>query len=193
MGDVPISLSQMLRDSLGLAAAVETGTFMGRGAQALRSVFPRVWSIELSDELYYAACREISAPGLTFVYGSSVQVLPALLTEIAEPALFWLDGHYSGEGTAGVEMECPLLEEIAAIDASPNAPRSVLLIDDARLFLGPPPDPHKPDHWPTLMSVLDTLRTKHDRYLTLFEDMVIAVPPAARTIIESYYRTQSSQ
>ena len=184
-------LAQMFRDALGLTVAVETGTYMGEGAQALSSVFPRVWSIELSEELYSSAVGRLAAPGLNFIHGSSVEVLPNLMTDVGEPALFWLDGHYSGHGTAGVDLEVPLLDEIAAIDASAVGARSALLIDDARLFLGPPPPPHKPDHWPTFMVIADLLRSDHLRYVTLFEDMIIAVPPDARTIVERYYLLKS--
>jgi hypothetical protein len=50
------------------------------------------------------------------------------------PALFWLDGHYAGSGTAGAGNS-PLLEEIRTLLA--HEPRGhVVLIDDARQLSG---------------------------------------------------------
>ena len=182
----PVELARRLSEGLSLGSAVETGTRLGNGAVDLRSVFPRVWSIELSYEFFAAARKSRHTEGLTFVHGSSLDKLPEVIEEIGAPALFWLDAHYSGEGTAGVEYECPLLGEISAVDVTPQAGESVLLIDDARFFLVPPPDPFRPDQWPTLTEVIDRLRARHDRYVTLYEDVIIAVPPAARPIVETY-------
>jgi hypothetical protein len=183
----PVKLAQMIRDSLGLSVAVETGTFQGSGAVALGTLFSDVWSIELSPELAAAARLHHPDPHLHFVQGSSADTLPDVLNGINSPALFWLDGHYSGEGTAGVEYECPILDEVRAIDDWALGDRSVILIDDARLFLGPPPSPYKRKQWPGLMDVSDALRHTHKRYLTVFEDVIIAVPIEAQEAVDDYY------
>lgn len=47
--------------------------------------------------------------------------------------MFWLDGHYSGEGTAKGDKETPILEELKCI-LNKNDYKHVILIDDARLF-----------------------------------------------------------
>src|SRR5664280_2600750 len=136
---VPIELVNRACAALNLVAAVETGTYLGDSALALRGFFPEVWSIELSEPLFTAAKERYGGrPGMHFVHGRSEEVLPSILERIDGASLFWLDGHWSGGLTSGSDHECPILDEISAIDASPFASESCILIDDARLFLGPP-------------------------------------------------------
>ena len=59
---------------------------------------------------------------------------------MSEPALFWLDGHYSGGATAN-SGKSPIMDEVATILESDL--EHVLLIDDIRLFDGT-------DGYPTL-------------------------------------------
>jgi hypothetical protein len=56
------------------------------------------------------------------------------MNELNEPAIFWLDGHYSGGFTAMGEKETPVYEELKIIFS--NKQDHVILIDDARLFNG---------------------------------------------------------
>jgi len=55
---------------------------------------------------------------------------------IALSGLFWLDAHWSGGSTAKGELETPIMQEIECILAHPLSARHVLLIDDARCFVG---------------------------------------------------------
>jgi hypothetical protein len=183
-----LRLAHLLSDRLGLRVAIETGTFLGDSARALGEVVPAVWSIELSPELHQAAkTKFIDRPNLHFAHGYSPAVLPGILASLSAPALFWLDGHWSGGETAGDSDECPVLDELRSIDAWPQASGSCVLIDDARLFLGPPPPPHDPSQWPTFIEVVDALRSTHARYVTVLEDVIIAGPPQARQIVEAYW------
>jgi hypothetical protein len=67
--------------------------------------------------------------------GDSGNVLNQVLAEISQPALFWLDGHYSEGITAKGEKECPIIEELSCIFKSKRL-NHLILIDDARLFIG---------------------------------------------------------
>jgi hypothetical protein len=58
-----------------------------------------------------------------------------IIEKVNHPAIFWLDGHYSGDITAKGDKECPILEELAAIFSGEKHDH-ILLIDDARLFNG---------------------------------------------------------
>ncbi len=184
---VPLRLCRMLKDELGLRSAIETGTYLGDSAAALGGVFDEVWSIELSEEFFEAARMSHARPGLHFVQGRSEQVLPDLLRGVDGPALFWLDGHWSAGETAGEELECPVMHELAAIDAWPAAKDSAVLIDDARYFLGPPPPPHEPSAWPTFLEVLDALRRDYDRFVTVLEDVIIAGPTSTQPLVGRYW------
>jgi hypothetical protein len=115
---------------------VETGTFLGDMVEAQRKNFEKVYSIELGTKLYENAKKRFAKnKNVVIALGDSGNVLPKILTKINEPAIFWLDGHYSEGITAKGEKECPIIEELDAIF---NAPRHnhILLIDDARCFIG---------------------------------------------------------
>ena len=182
---VPITLALQLRDALGLKAAVETGTFYGNSAAGLADHFEQVWTVELSERLWKEAkARHSARRNIVFLHGGSEDVLPMLDT--GSPALYWLDGHWSVGETAGEANQCPVLDEIRAIDNTPHGARSAILIDDARLFLAPPEAPLERTQWPTLMEVADLLREKTDRYVTLLEDVIVAVPQETRRLVEDY-------
>jgi hypothetical protein len=145
-----------------------------------------VWTIEWSEALWAQAKAAHHDRPITFVHGSSGVVLPEVLVEVDGPALFWLDGHWSGGVTTGVDDECPVLAEIAAVDAWAHGAESVILIDDARIFLAPPMLPHKREQWPSLMEVADLSRAVHDRYVTVVEDVIVAAPRSAQGLAEDY-------
>jgi hypothetical protein len=136
---VPSSVKhEILRDHAdryGLHTLVETGTFRGGTIEALRDRFARIYSIELDDALYARArTRFAGVPHVTILHGDSAAMLPTVLAKLREPALFWLDGHYSGPGTAkAAGHETPIMEEIRAVLAHPGAGH-VILVDDARVF-----------------------------------------------------------
>lgn len=187
MGVLPQELARDLRDRLGLERAIETGTYRGAGALILASVFPEVVTIELDEELHRRAAERLSRhPGITAVQGSSrVQLGP--LVDPRRPTLYWLDGHWSGGITAGAEDECPVLDELAAIAA--GHPDDCILIDDARLFVEPPPPPHDPAQWPSLEEIQAAIRTaRPDHHLAVLHDVVVAVPRRACDLADRFGR-----
>jgi len=186
---IPIDLAAALVDAADLAFAVETGTYLGDSALMLADLVEEVWSVELKPEIL-AQARERTAHRSTIhlVEGYSPEVLPALLKEVPGPALFWLDGHggtFGANDTPAHVRECPVLEELAAIEQHPDAARSVVLIDDARAFFGPMLQ-HRPQDWPTFMEVADALG--RDRYVTVLDDVVIGVPADLRPVVDGWWR-----
>jgi hypothetical protein len=124
------ALRRYARD-FGLRTFVETGTFRGDTIAGVASYFEKCFTIELSPELHaLAAARLANEPNAKCLHGDSASVLPSVLDEIDEPALFWLDAHASGGETADSGRD-PILQELAAIYSHPIK-RHVILIDDAR-------------------------------------------------------------
>ncbi len=117
------------------AAFIESGTFRGDTVAAMRPHFQKLISIELFDELFQAAQKRFETDSaITIVRGDSGKLLPEILKDVSVPSVYWLDGHFSGEGTAlASDTQCPIIAELEAIAQHGNTD-DILLIDDARLF-----------------------------------------------------------
>jgi hypothetical protein len=119
-----------------LDVLIETGTFRGDMVYAMRGKFERLYSIEVDKALHEQAKRRLARfHNIKLVLGDSASELPKLLALVKQPALFWLDGHYSGLGTGRSETDSPIMSELQAVLES-RAFRNVVLIDDAREFNG---------------------------------------------------------
>jgi len=113
---------------------IETGTLRGDTIEAVRRRVDRVVSIELSPQLAVAArMRFADNPEVTILEGDSGTVLPQLIDDLDEPAVFWLDGHFSAGPTARADLDTPIVEELEAV-LTHDRDDHVVLIDDARLF-----------------------------------------------------------
>jgi hypothetical protein len=115
---------------------VESGTYMGDGIERVKNDFERVHSIELFDKWYnYAKERFQNEDKVKLHLGDSGEVLFDLVKEIKEPALFYLDAHFSGGETAfgkPDEKGIPLLRELKALGTREY--KDLIVIDDMRLI-----------------------------------------------------------
>jgi len=136
---------------------VETGTYMGDMVEAQKRIFKKLYSIELGIDLFNKAKRRFKEDkNVIIVQGDSGKVLPDLMLKINEPAIFWLDSHYSAGITARGEKDCPIFEELDAIFNTKNF-EHILLIDDARCFIGE-------GDYPTLEELTNYVRSKNGKY-----------------------------
>jgi hypothetical protein len=190
---LPRDLVLKLRDALGAGTFVETGTFMGGTTRWAAAYFSKVVTIEASAEIRRKAMDQFAGiNNIEFLHGDSEALLPGVVGALHGPAIFWLDGHWSGGETAGEGKECPILGELAAIEASPY--EHVVLIDDARLFMAPPPYPHKRDHWPDIQEVLAaTARIRGNPRVKIIMDNIIAVPGNAARLLDDWSQDLSSK
>ena len=122
---------------------IETGTFHGETIDACKSLFKKLYSIELSQELFKMATIKFKdTKKVTILQGDSGEVLGGVIKGIDERCLFWLDGHYSEGNTAKGSLNTPILKELTSILNHP-VKNHIILIDDARCFNGT-------DDYPTL-------------------------------------------
>lgn len=117
---------------------IETGTYLGDTVDVVAKYGQQfgltAYTIELSQLLYENALNRFSQQKNVYcLNGDSKDLLPNIIEKIDGPAIFWLDGHYSGGVTACGEKTTPILEELNAIFASGRKDH-VILIDDIRLF-----------------------------------------------------------
>lgn len=164
-----------------LKVLIETGTYKGAMLEAQRKRFDHLYSIELFEPLYQAARERLGkARNVSLLQGDSAIVLPALVQSLDEPALFWLDGHYSGLGTGRGASDSPVLHELAAIANSPHSQKHAVLIDDAREFSGR-------DGYPTLGQLRVLCAGYWPRHTLQIENDVIRIcpPPCGQVLIGS--------
>lgn len=187
----PQGMVLFLKKGAGARQFVETGTFRGDTAQWASEHFDEVYTIELSPEYHAAALNRFAAnTRVRPLSGNSAEVLAALVAKMSAPALFWLDAHWSGLDTSGRDHECPLLQELAAINASPLD--HVVLVDDARLFCAPPPAPHRAADWPDLFTTVSVLAAGGRRHVVLRDDVLAAVPVAMKDALVEFVRSSAA-
>jgi hypothetical protein len=117
-----------------LRILVETGTYVGDMVFAMRPYFERIYSIELSQDLYEQVQKRFrAAASIHLINGDSATALRDLVSSLTLPSLFWLDGHYSGGSTAKGLKDTPIYEELSQILPLMEH-QHVIIIDDARCF-----------------------------------------------------------
>ena len=189
---VPTQIALHLRDSFAISTFVETGTYRGDTAKWAAANFDSVVTIEASLLLFQQAQLALSKlSNVKLIKGASRVVLSELVEQLNEPALFWLDAHWCSGDSFGESDQCPLMAELQIIVASEVA--HFVLVDDARLFLAPPPRPNDAAAYPSISDLVSVLSVPRPHYITVFEDVLIAVPDAAAAEMRSFMQEQSTQ
>jgi hypothetical protein len=157
------------KNRFGLSILVETGTYLGEMIEAQKNNFVKTYSIELSEKLFKRAKKKfLSEKNIVLLQGDSGKRLAEVVAVLREPALFWLDGHYSGGMTALGDKECPVREELAAIFKSEH--KHIILIDDARMFNGT-------HDYPTIEEIKKIIENFDKKYSIEVKNDIIRLTP----------------
>jgi len=157
-----------LKKLLKLDVFVEGGTYTGGTAKRMSKNFKKVYTVEKSGVMYGIAKENLkNCKNITLLKGDTREHLPSIV-EANNNIMFWLDAHWSGGDTYGKNDECPLVEELEMIFK--DIMDSVILIDDARLFLAPPPCPHDYKKWPSLVEITKVIPNDWD--MIEYEDVL---------------------
>lgn len=95
-------------------------------------------------------------------------MLPTLLSELREPALFWLDGRYSAGFRARGTKDIPISTELDLI-LNHSVAEHVVLIDDARYF-------DRTGDYPPLDELLRVVRRNGQYRSEVTTDMIRLTP-----------------
>lgn len=170
-GGLPTEYVKRFADYYGIKIFIETGTAGGQSVREASEIFEVCHSIEIVEGRTTGEFPE----NVTLHTGDSAK----LLKEVSAPykgqsIVFWLDAHWSEPVPAPPEInECPLLYEIQAIKGH----EALILIDDARLFLGPHPWPCDYRKWPSFQDVFIKLHDCFPKHkITIVDDYIVAVP-----------------
>ena len=183
---IPKELVCLIKEHFKVETFIETGTFKGKTAVWASGLFRDVFTIENSKQLYESASGTLANyKNIHHIFGNSALELSKLISEINGPAIFWLDAHWCGWSTYGDTDPCPLLKEIMIIQQSELD--HIILIDDARFFLKPPPEPQDPGLWPGIKEITRLLN-KNDSFFTFVtEDIIVSMPVSGKSALISYF------
>lgn len=196
MGAISFSIDprliESLRQIMPLDVFVETGTFHGDTIEIVKPYFNHIYSIELSEHYHTKACEKFADDErITLIYGDSAIVLSAIIPQLDErPVLYWLDAHWCvANATAGESSQCGLLSEISAIKTLNN--ESIIIIDDARLFLSTPQKPHEISNWPTFHEILGELfKLSSSHHIAVVNDCILFFPETIKEHIKQFSHEQ---
>ncbi|MHB1220393.1 MAG: hypothetical protein ACYC0J_00135 [Gammaproteobacteria bacterium] len=192
MGAVNFSIDPQLittlKNNLPLTIFVETGTFRGDTIELIANQFDNIYSVELSEKYYQDAVARFKGNSkVTLFHDTSPASLAAIMPQIQDQStVFWLDAHWCvANSTEGEASQCPLLDELHTIKQLNQ--NSVIIIDDARLFLTTPPAPHEISDWPnfdTIVKALYQLSAHHQ--LAVINDCILFYPASIEREIAQF-------
>jgi FkbM family methyltransferase len=153
---------------------IETGTYLGNTAIWASDHFEKIYTIEIDHETSQKAFYNArNKNNINFIIGDSSKELNAISSSLSGSNIYWLDGHWCQE-VPKISFECPLLDELNSIVARPD---DLILIDDARFFMGVVPYPHDASNWPRIDEVLLMLRSKYPEHRIVIDlDIIMCFP-----------------
>ena len=182
---VPEEEIEFLKNIMKLDVFVEGGTYKGGTAKSMGKKFRKIFTIEKSDIMFEIAKENLKdTNNITLLKGDTREHLDSIIAN-NENILFWLDAHWSGGDTYGEEDECPLIEELDIIFKYQK--NYVILIDDARLFLAPPPYPHNYNNWQSLTDIMKVIPESWE--LIEFEDVIYLFPKEINNEFKSFLQS----
>jgi len=185
-GGIPINYIRLFSSTFNISVFVETGTAGGESIKQAALIFPICHTIEVVE-----GRSEGSYPdNVTLHTGNSANLLLGIAESYNnQKVFFWLDAHWS-EPYASEEQdqECPLMQEIDSIFHA-GCKEPFIMIDDARLFLGPPPWPCDPRKWPNIKGIFERLTDCWPEHIiTMIDDYIICIPNYCKDIFSDEWR-----
>ncbi len=152
----------------GIDILFESGTFRGDTVYATKNQFKRMITVELFDYYYKNAVKLFkNDKHIEIYFGDSGKEIKRIIKSINKPALFWLDAHFVGPGTAKGKLNTPIMNELKTI-LSHKIKSHVILIDDAGYFNGK-------NDYPTIGKLKDMF--KDSGYSLKVENDIIRITP----------------
>ena len=179
----------------GVRFAVETGTFFGSGSVHLACLFERVWTIEKNPSLF-KMCKSLYGhiDNIEFVNASAARGLEEILHSAPSPMLLFLDAHWFpnpalDESRSGSPiLQCELLDEITVIARYQRANQgSIIIVDDADMFLGSLPPIFDDSQFPSISSIINALRDEFGAdVVEVIDDVIFACSLENHPILDHY-------
>ena len=169
---VPEALIFLLKENISYNCFIETGTYHGETSIWASKYFQKVITIEASKEIY-SSLNLRDFKNITSLFGNSSEILRTI---IDESSIFYLDAHNSGGTTFN---SYPLLDELDTINNSKL--EHVIIVDDARFCMSV----FNGETYGEIVDICNKLAFSN-RYVVIFNDMLIAVPRQFKYLIDEY-------
>lgn len=176
-------------EELSFLVFVETGTYLGDTVDAMSPIFDKLFSMELSPELYERARARFSGDGrIEILLGNSAARLGEAARAIgSERAVYWLDAHWSGGNTAKADENTPINAELESIKSF-SVGECIIMVDDLRYFIDVPTgfEVHEANHgYPLLRELLGKISALWpERFALINGDILFIFPESARERLE---------
>ena len=187
---IPEDLTLFIKEMNNINSFIETGTYQGETAIWASKHFDKIVTIEFSEEIFNQTYDKYTDfKNVNFLFGDSRKCLEQILPDVQQ-SIIWLDAHWCSNGSYGEKDQCPLVTEIELINRFDKD--HVILIDDARLFLAPPPLPNSMQYYPDLNQIQFALNQKN-RAVYVYEDVIIAVPENNRQEMQKFLQQKTTE
>lgn len=151
------------------APVIESGTYLGESTAFFAKRHPEVVSFEPYSLLAkYNTERFSNNQRIKIINKASQDALEEVLEKYRGNLNFWLDGHFSGNGTFGkIESASPIIQELHIIFswAICSHNKVLIAIDDARLFTGQ-------NGYPTILEIAK-ICDSHNYTLRVLNDIML--------------------
>jgi hypothetical protein len=127
------------------------------------------------------ACKKFADdPGVQLLHGDSSTLLDIALDMTGgNPAMIWLDAHWSGGVTARANQNTPIMLELDSVGRR-GRDSDIILIDDVRYFIDLPEgfDTHESNGgYPSLIKLLEAIASLPGNYRAFIAgDVMVAMP-----------------
>jgi hypothetical protein len=161
MGRPNLDLFRFLAKEFNITTFIETGTGRGETLEEVLSIFPDIYTVELSEELFKEVKEKYGCLVRCFP-GKSIDMLEYIFPLIANTtSLYWLDAHWSGGPTAGEDEQTPLMRELELINRK-TINDDFIIIDDAHTFFSPAAlkPPYDSNKYPSIVEIFNELHRK---------------------------------
>lgn len=182
---------------MNIEYAFESGTFYCTGTLQLAALFKKVWTVE-NDKLLVEFARKNynNIDNIEFLYGDSSIQLSKILAIHEEPFLFFLDAHWfstSPRKEFQVESQCPILNELESIKMHlKNKKQSVILIDDAAMFLKSLPPQFNSEDFPSIPVLTKKLQEAiNAEFIDIIDDVIVAGSFILQDILKEYEKDKN--
>lgn len=140
-GKLSAKFFQEIAETFNPTIFFETGTYGAETTMAAVPFFKEIYTVELFKPLFEACKEKLKGNNNVHIFNErSPETIARIAPNLKGTVVFWLDAHYSGEGTAlgfenpnDPEAVTAIRAELKAI-AQSNIQDCIILIDDIRGF-----------------------------------------------------------